>query len=292
MALDAWAATLIFALSGLLIGSFLNVVVYRLPVMLQRAWRHDSVAFLREQGVGLPDDAAGDTTPFNLVTPRSRCRACGHPVSALENVPVLSYLLLRGRCRACKTPIGMRYPLVELATAAAFAFCGHQWGVSWTAAAWALFCAVLIALILIDWDTTLLPDSLTLPLLWAGLMASWAGLIAVPLRQSVLGAAVGYLSLWSIAMLFKLVTKKEGMGHGDFKLLAALGAWLGAGAVLPIVLASSLLGAVVGVVLKLRQGLREGGYIPYGPFLGGAGLLVLLCTPERVNGWLNGLMGF
>lgn len=291
MALQAeWAAVLAGVL-GLLVGSFLNVVIHRVPLMLQHSWRRDSAAFLQEQGVALPEDALPATAQrLNLWAPRSRCPSCGHGITAWENIPVISYLLLRGRCRGCHTRISLRYPLVEIACALLFAYCGHRWGVSWQALAWAGFSATLLALVCIDWDTTLLPDNMTLPLLWAGLLLSWLGVTATPLREAVLGAIAGYLSLWSVYIVFKLATGKEGMGHGDFKLLAAIGAWLGAGAILPVVLMSSVIGAIVGIALKLGHGLREGGYMPYGPFLGGAGLVVMALGPQTLQQWLERLL--
>ena len=263
---------------GLLIGSFLNVVIYRLPKMLERQWAAECADL-----AGREPEAA---EPFNLVRPRSRCRQCGHVIRWYENIPVLSWLALRGKCSACSAPIGLRYPLVELATAGLFAFCAWKWGISWTAAAWAGFAAALVALAMIDWDTTLLPDNLTLPLLWAGLVAAALGW-TLPLGQAVWGAVAGYLSLWSVYWLFKKATGKEGMGYGDFKLLAALGAWLGVQMILPIVLGASVLGAVVGIFMKATGALREGRFVPFGPFLAGAGIVVLLAGQERVLGWLG-----
>ncbi|KKW69095.1 methyltransferase [Lampropedia cohaerens] len=291
MAMQAeWAAVLAGVL-GLLVGSFLNVVIHRVPLMLQHSWRRDSAAFLQEQGVALPEDALPAAAQrLNLWAPRSRCPSCGHGITAWENIPVISYLLLRGQCRSCHTHISLRYPLVEIACALLFAYCGYRWGVSWQALAWAGFSATLLALVCIDWDTTLLPDNMTLPLLWAGLLLSWLGVTATPLREAVLGAIAGYLSLWSVYIVFKLATGKEGMGHGDFKLLAAIGAWLGAGAILPVVLMSSVIGAIVGIALKLCHGLREGGYMPYGPFLGGAGLVVMALGPQTLQHWLDRLL--
>lgn len=276
---EIWVIAALFAVVGLLIGSFLNVVIYRLPVMLNRAWKQESMAFLEDQKLLSPEQTQKITAeqkpnaPFNLMVPRSRCGSCGHQLTALENIPVLSYLVLRGKCAHCKKPISFRYPLIEIVTALSFAYCGYQWGLTPTAALWAAFSAALICLIMIDWDTTLLPDGITLPLLWAGLIASLMGWIATPLHSAVAGAAAGYLSLWSVYWVFKLATGKDGMGYGDFKLLAALGAWLGVGAILPILLASSIIGAFVGIAMKLTNSLREGGYFPYGPFLGGAGLV-------------------
>lgn len=291
MALETWFAPTVLGVLGLLVGSFLNVVIYRLPVMMQAAWKRDSVAYLREQGYKLEEIPAQEEPRFNLMLPRSRCRECGHAITALENIPLISYLVLRGRCRGCGTSIGIRYPVMELVTALAFAYCGYRWGLTTTAGAWAGFSAVIMALVMIDWDTTLLPDDMTLPLLWAGLIAAWTGIIDTTLSQAVIGAVVGYMSLWSVCALFKLATGKQGMGHGDFKLLAALGAWLGIAAILPIVLLSSVLGAIIGLGLKFSHGLREGGYMPYGPFLGGAGMLVLMVGTDTLNAWLNTLLG-
>jgi leader peptidase (prepilin peptidase) / N-methyltransferase len=261
---------------GLLVGSFLNVVIHRLPKMLERQWAAECA--------DLAGKEPAPAEPFNLVRPRSRCRQCGHVIRWYENIPVLSWLVLRGRCSACKTPIGVRYPLVELATAGLFAFCGWKWGVSWTAAAWAGFAAALVTLALIDWDTTLLPDDITLPLLWAGLIAAALRWNSLPLAQALWGAVAGYLSLWAVYQAFKLLTGKEGMGYGDFKLFAALGAWFGWQALVPIILMASVIGAVVGIAMKFMDGLREGGYVPFGPFLAGAGLTALLFGPSAILG--------
>jgi len=266
------------ALLGLCVGSFLNVVIHRVPLMLERGWKLDSAEML---GIEIDPPAA-----LTLSSPRSRCPSCGHQIAWHENIPVLSYLRLRGRCSACKTPISFRYPLVEILAAMLFAAIGWRFGATFTALLWCAFTAVLIALAGIDWDTTLLPDSLTLPLLWGGLVASALGwTIALP--DALWGAVAGYVSLWSVYWLFKLTTGKEGMGFGDFKLLAALGAWLGLKMVLPVVLAASILGAVVGIAMKFASTLREGRYVPFGPFLAGAGLVVLLAGPSRVLGWLG-----
>ncbi|MDM0088445.1 MULTISPECIES: A24 family peptidase [unclassified Variovorax] len=260
---------------GLLIGSFLNVVIYRLPKMLERQWVSDCA--------GLDGSEPGAGEPFNLMVPRSRCQQCGHEIRWYENVPLLSYvLLLRGRCSSCKTPIGLRYPLVELATGLLFAWCVWRAPGQWAALAWCGFSAALLALALIDWDTTLLPDDITLPLLWAGLLASLLGLTGVALNAAVLGAAAGYLSLWSVYWLFKLATGKEGMGYGDFKLFAAFGAWFGWQALVPIVLMASVIGVIVGLALKFNNGLREGGYVPFGPFLAGAGFTAMFFGPDAI----------
>lgn len=272
--LSPWA----LGLFGLCIGSFLNVVIHRLPQMMERAWRLESAELLE---VTAPESPA-----LTLAKPASRCPQCGHRIRWYENVPVLSWLLLRGRCSACKTPISPRYPLVEIATGLLFALLAWRFGAQPTVLAWCAFVATLLALSGIDWDTTLLPDSLTLPLLWAGLVAAALGW-TLPLSTAVWGAVFGYLSLWSVYWLFKLTTGKEGMGAGDFKLLAALGAWLGWQMLLPIVLGASLIGAVVGIAMKLGGALHEGRYVPFGPFLAGAGLVVLFAGSDRVMGWLG-----
>ena len=205
------------------------------------------------------------------MVPRSRCQKCGHLIRWYENIPVLSYLFLGGKCSSCKTGISLRYPAIELVTGGLFAWCAWQWGTSATAVAWCVFTALLLALAMIDWDTTFLPDDMTLPLLWAGLLSA-----------SVWGAIAGYLSLWLVYWGFKLLTGREGMGYGDFKLLAALGAWFGWQALVPIILMSSVIGAVIGIVLKFSNGLREGGYVPFGPFLAGAGFTAMLFGPQTI----------
>ena len=270
------------AVLGVCIGSFLNVVIHRLPRMLERGWRIDSAEML-----GLdPAKTAAIGEPITLSRPRSRCPSCGHAIAWHENIPVLSYLRLRGRCSACKAKISPRYPLVEVATGILFAAMGWRFGAQPTVLLWCGFAAVLLALAAIDWDTTLLPDSLTLPLLWAGLVAAALGW-TLPLPQALWGAVAGYLSLWAVYWAFKLATGKEGMGQGDFKLLAALGAWLGWQMILPIVLGASVIGAVVGIAMKVGGALREGRYVPFGPFLAGSGLVVLLAGSARVLAWLG-----
>ncbi|MGZ5179719.1 MAG: prepilin peptidase [Ramlibacter sp.] len=264
----------LFGVLGLLVGSFLNVVVYRLPKMMERQWA--------EECADLQGQTPPAAEPFNLVTPRSRCRQCGHLIRWYENVPVISYLVLRGRCSSCRTPIGLRYPLVELATAALFAWCGRQWGATPVGLAWAGFCAAVLALALIDWDTTLLPDVITQPLLWAGLVLAALGWTGVPLTHALWGAVAGYLSLWGICQAFRLLTGRVGMGNGDFKLFAALGAWFGWQALVPIVLMASVIGAVIGIGMKFASQLREGGYVPFGPFLAGAGLTALVFGPAAI----------
>jgi len=269
---------LALALLGLCIGSFLNVVVHRLPLILERGWKLESAELL-----GVKVDLPG---AIGLSKPRSRCPSCGHAIAWHENIPLLSYLKLRGRCSACKVRISPRYPIIEGLTAVLFAAVAYRFGAHPVSLLWCAFVAVLVALAAIDWDTTLLPDSLTLPLLWAGLVASAVGW-TVPLSSALWGAVAGYLSLWSVYWLFKLTTGKEGMGFGDFKLLAALGAWLGWQMILPTVLGASALGAVIGIGMKMSSALREGRYVPFGPFLAGAGIVVLLAGPERVLDWLG-----
>ena len=259
---------------GLLVGSFLNVVIYRLPKMLEREWAAECAE--------MTGATAAEAEEFNLVRPRSRCRQCGHVIRWYENVPILSYLMLRGKCSACGTAIGMRYPLVELATGALFLFCVQRWGATPTGAAWCAFSAAIVTLAMIDWDTTLLPDDITLPLLWAGLIAAALRWTEVPLIHAVWGAVAGYMSLWAIYKAFKLLTGKEGMGYGDFKLFAALGAWFGWQALVPIILMASVIGAVVGIAMKFSSGLREGGYVPFGPFLASAGLTAMIFGPSSI----------
>lgn len=269
---------------GLMVGSFLNVVVHRLPKMMERQWARECA----EMTVAATDAPAGAVDArqdaFNLMVPGSRCPGCGHRIRWHENVPVISYALLRGRCSACGTSIGLRYPVVELVTGAAAAYCASRWGISTTAAAWFGFSACLLALALIDWDTTLLPDSMTMPLLWAGLLAAQLRWIDVSLPDAVWGAVGGYVSLWLVYWGFKLATGKEGMGFGDFKLFAALGVWFGWQALVPIILMSSVIGAVIGIAMKLKSSLREGGYVPFGPFLAGAGLTSMVFGPQAILG--------
>jgi len=274
MVISAGIDALLFGLVGLLFGSFLNVVVYRLPVMMQSKWETECAELM-----GQP---APNKDVFNLLIPRSRCRQCGHTLSWFENIPLLSFLLQRGRCRHCQAHFGFRYPAVELVTGLLFFLCAWRFGTLSTAMLWCGFSATLLTLGLIDWDTTLLPDDLTLPLLWAGLIAAQMGWTHVALSDALWGTVAGYLSLWIVYWAFKLVTGKEGMGFGDFKLFAALGAWFGWHALIPIILMASVLGAVVGISLKTIDGLREGGYVPFGPFLAGAGLTAMLVGPKAV----------
>lgn len=274
-----WLDVGILAVLGLLIGSFLNVVIYRLPKMMEQQWAAECAELASPPGKGTE---AEEPQRFNLLVPRSCCRNCGHQIRWFENIPVVSYLALRGKCAGCGTKIGARYPMVEVATGLLFGWCGWKWGITPTAIFWCAFCAAVVALAFIDWDTTLLPDDITLPLLWGGLIAAALQVTQVSLVSAVWGAVAGYLSLWLVYWAFKLVTGKEGMGFGDFKLFAALGAWFGWMALVPIILMASVIGALVGIALKLGPGLREGGYVPFGPFLAGAGLTALVFGPQAI----------
>jgi len=265
------------ALVGLAIGSFLNVVIHRLPKMMEREWQAECAA---ARGEALPAPPR-----YDLATPRSSCPACGHRITALENVPVLSYLWLRGKCAACRAAIGARYPVVEALTAALTAYCAWHFGFGLAAFGAMLFVWCMIALTFIDVDTQLLPDSITLPLLWAGLLLNLRGTF-VDLQSAVIGAVAGYLILWAVYWVFKLATGKEGMGFGDFKLLAAIGAWLGWKMLPLVILASSLVGAVVGIVLIVLARRGREVPIPFGPYLAGAGLIALLWGRELVDRYL------
>jgi leader peptidase (prepilin peptidase)/N-methyltransferase len=279
------------ALIGLCIGSFLNVVVHRLPIMLERNWRAESAELL---GVEAPaagaaaatDDVHAAEAHLSLWSPGSRCPHCGHVLRWYENIPLLSWLVLRARCSACNAPISARYPLVEAGCAVMFAAIGLHLGAQPTTLLWCGFAAALLVLALIDWDTTLLPDNINQPLLWAGLIAATLGW-TLPLSAALWGAVSGYLSLFLVTWFYKLATGKVGMGNGDFKLLAALGTWLGASMILPIVLGASVLGAIIGIGMKLGGQLREGRYVPFGPFLAGAGLVCLMAGQDRVLGWIG-----
>ena len=289
---------------GLTLGSFLNVVIYRLPLMLEREWREQCAEASAEPGTaGVAAATAGHASAppalperFNLIVPRSACPACRAPITALQNVPILSWLILRGRCARCRAPISARYPLVEALTGVLSALVAWKFGFAWPALAAMVLTWYLVALTFIDIDHQLLPDSLTLPLLWLGLFLSlWssqAGAAAVPVdtRSSLIGAMAGYVSLWSVYHLFRLLTGKDGMGYGDFKLFAALGAWLGWQMLLPIILVAALAGAVVGIALITLRGRDRSTPMPFGPFLAGAGWLVLMFGRSAVAGYF-GLFG-
>lgn len=307
--LDLLLSPLALALIGLCVGSFLNVVIHRLPLMLERQWWTDVAHQLADADSwrrvfgGRQERSAPSTdqqrtaaalgqavtglAPLTIAHPRSRCPACGHTLAWHENIPLLGWLRLKGRCSACGTRISLRYPVVELATAVMFAVIAWRFaGQPVAVLLWSAVAAALLALALIDWDTTVLPDALTLPLLWAGLIAAALGW-TIPLSTALWGAVAGYLSLWSVYWLFKLTTGKEGMGFGDFKLLAALGAWLGWQMIVPMLLMASVIGAAVGIAMKLAATLREGRYVPFGPFLAGAGLVVMLAGAPTVLDWIG-----
>jgi leader peptidase (prepilin peptidase) / N-methyltransferase len=270
-------------LIGLLVGSFLNVLIYRLPTMMQRDWREQASEIL-----GLPTEPRPAT--FNLVLPNSSCPHCSHEIKPWENIPVISYLFLRGKCSSCKAPISMRYPLVELACGLLSAFIAWHFGFTWQAGAMLLLTWGLLAMSLIDVDHQLLPDSLVLPLLWLGLIANSFGLFT-SLEDALWGAIAGYLSLWSVYWLFKLVTGKEGMGYGDFKLLAMLGAW-GGWQVLPLtILLSSLVGAVLGLIMLRLRNAETSTPIPFGPYLAIAGWIALLWGEQITSSYLQ-IAGF
>ncbi|HEX5092048.1 MAG TPA: A24 family peptidase [Burkholderiales bacterium] len=264
---------------GLCIGSFLNVVIHRLPRMMERDWREQCAALA---GTPAPAPAEGR---YNLFVPRSACPSCGRRIAALENVPVLSWLWLRGKCAGCGARISLRYPVVEVAAGLIGAYAAGRYGPSLAAAGAMLLCWTLLALAVVDLDTQLLPDDLTLPLLWAGLLFN-LGHVFVPLPTAVVGAAAGYLSLWLVYWAFRLATGKEGMGYGDFKLLAALGAWLGWQKLPLVILLSSVVGAAVGIALIVfaRHGREKP--IPFGPYLAAAGVIALFWGDVIVRRWL------
>ena len=284
------AAAALALVVGLLVGSFLNVVIHRLPIMLERQWREQCAESSAAGAAPEPSER------YDLVVPRSACPACRAPIPAWRNIPVLSWLLLRGRCANCQARISVRYPLIELLCGLLTAAVVWRFGVGWTALGALMVTWFLIALAGIDLDHQLLPDSLTLPLLWGGLLASlgWSASTATSLPVSptdaIVGAAAGYLSLWSVYHLFRMCTGKEGMGFGDFKLLAALGAWLGWRMLLPIVLCSAAVGAVVGITLIVTARRGRGVPLPFGPFLAAAGWLAMMWGPQWVDAYL-GLYG-
>ncbi len=263
---------------GLLVGSFLNVVIHRLPIMMEREWQNNA---LEMQGKEVPI-----IEKYTLVTPRSACPKCQHPISALENIPVISYLFLRGKCKGCKTPISLRYPMVEVLTGILIGLVSWKFGyTSMTLAAWA-FAFALITLTLIDYDTQLLPDDITLPLLWLGLAFNIGGGFT-DLKSAVVGAIFGYLILWCVYWLFKIITGKEGMGYGDFKLLAAIGAWFGWQLLPVVILLSSVVGAVIGIALIVFGGKNRQSAIPFGPFLALGGIAALFFGQELASFYLT-----
>jgi leader peptidase (prepilin peptidase)/N-methyltransferase len=273
------AFVLLSSLVGLIVGSFLNVVIYRLPVMMQRDWRQQAREILE-----LPEEPKQDT--FNLILPNSCCPNCGHQIRPWENIPVVSYLFLRGKCSGCKTPISKRYPLVELACGLLSGYVAFHFGFGWPAAGVLVLTWGLLAMSLIDCDHQLLPDALVLPLLWLGLIANLFG-VFTSLEDALWGAIAGYLSLWSVYWLFKLLTGKEGMGYGDFKLLAMLGAW-GGWQILPLtILLSSLVGAVLGVIMLRLRNQETSTPIPFGPYLAIAGWIALLWGDQITGTYLH-----
>lgn len=266
-------------LFGLLIGSFLNVVIHRLPRMMEAEWQHQVA---ESQGLEVPA-----APPYNLVTPRSACPACGHQITALENIPVLSYLVLGGKCAGCRTRISPRYPLVEALTGTLSGLVAWHFGFGAVAIAALLFTFALIALTFIDFDTFLLPDDITLPLLWGGLFLSLHG-VFTDLHSAVIGAMAGYLALWSVYWLFKLVTGKEGMGYGDFKLLAAIGAWFGWQLLPAVILLSSLAGSIIGISMMVFARHGRNVPIPFGPYLALGGIAALFWGPQLAAFYLPG----
>ena len=278
LASNTLAFVLCVLVLGLLVGSFLNVVIHRLPIMMQRDWRAQAREFLE-----LPAEPA---STFNLVLPNSHCPQCDHEIRPWENIPLVSWLALRGKCSSCRAPISSRYPLVELLCGVLSGYVAWHFGFSWQAGAMLLLTWGLLAMSMIDVDHQLLPDSLVLPLLWLGLIVNYFGLFA-PLPDAVWGAVAGYLSLWSVYWLFKLVTGKEGMGYGDFKLLAMLGAW-GGWQVLPLtILLSSVVGAVLGTIMLRIQKADSGTTIPFGPYLAIAGWIALLWGEQITSTYLQ-----
>ncbi len=279
LAFSTLALTACALLLGLIIGSFLNVLIHRLPIMLDRDWTAQSREML-----GLPPEPAGAT--YNLLLPHSECPHCAHKIRAWENIPVVSYLMLRGKCSSCRAKISLRYPLVELATGILSAFVVYHFGLGWEAAAFLVLTWGLLAMSLIDADHQLLPDVLVLPLLWLGLIVNGQGLFT-NLYDALWGAVAGYLSLWLVYWAFKLITGKEGMGYGDFKLLAMLGAW-GGWQILPLtILLSSLVGAVLGVIMLRMRNAQTSTPIPFGPYLAIAGWIALLWGDQITTSYMQ-----
>lgn len=278
---------------GLLVGSFLNVVIYRVPVMLQREWRQQCCEFLElDEKKFSKDDPTAKHKIFNLVKPDSHCPQCNAPVRAWQNIPILSYVMLHGKCAGCQKPISIRYPIIELVTGLLSGLVAWQFGATWLTLAFLVLTWSLISLTMIDFDHQLLPDNITLPLLWLGLLVNTVlPETSVSAAEAVLGAIIGYLSLWSLYWIFKLLTGKEGMGYGDFKLLGALGAWMGWQSLLLIVILSSLVGAVVGIALLLFRGRDRNIPIPFGPYLAGAGFIAMLWGDALTRLYVSSMAG-
>jgi leader peptidase (prepilin peptidase)/N-methyltransferase len=272
----------------LLIGSFLNVVIYRLPIMMEREWREQADELMKT-----PSDQDLPEGRFDLVMPRSRCPSCGTLITAFQNIPVVSYVFLQGRCAHCKTPISARYPLVELMTALLAAICAWHFGPGWEAIMAIILTLTLVPIAMIDADTQLIPDSIVLPLMWLGLAmslfhsASHPGTLFISPSDAIVGAMAGYLSLWSIFWVFKLVTGKDGMGYGDFKLLAALGAWLGWQQLPMIIMMSAVVGATINIVMIVARGRDRSIPIPFGPYLAAAGWITMLWGASIKNAYLD-----
>ncbi len=274
---------------GLLVGSFLNVVIFRYPITLFREWESMAKDILTERGFKLtPPETPADNQPekFNLVVPRSACPKCGHKITSIENIPVISYLFLKGKCRKCQSPISIRYPFVELLTGVCFALTANHFGFGWPLAAALVITAYFIAMSFIDIDHQILPDTMTLPLVWFALLCAFSS-VFIPLYDAVIGAMVGYLSLWSIYWLFKLLTGKEGMGYGDFKLLAVIGALVGWQQVALVVVLSAFVGAIVGGSLMAIQGKGKETKIPFGPYLAAAGWITLLWGDSIIDQYMQ-----
>lgn len=266
---------------GLIVGSFLNVVIYRLPIMMERRWQTECASMAGDE------TATEDEKPFNLMLPGSACPGCGHKLSLWENIPVISYLLQKGKCKSCASPVSIQYPLVEILTAILSAFAVWQFGYDWKSLAALVFTWSLISLAVIDLKTQLLPDQITLPLLWLGLIVNLSSGGFTDYSSSLLGAVFGYLSLWSVYHLFRILTGKEGMGYGDFKLLAALGAW-GGWMILPVtIILSSLTGAIIGILLIVTKQQDKGVPIPFGPFLAIAGWIAFFWGNQITDAYLN-----
>ncbi len=279
-----WLLMVALVLFGLVVGSFLNVVIRRLPVMLERQWRSECQALLAEGGDAEEAIAPGER--FDLVSPRSRCPACATPVRAVDNIPVLSWLFLRGRCQGCGQRISVEYPIVEIASALLAVVAVWHFGVGWMGGLAIVFSWILLTAAVIDLHTTLLPDDLTLPLLWLGLVGAALGVTGVTPVDAIIGAAVGYLILWGLFHAFRLLTGKEGMGYGDFKLLAALGAWTGWQGLPVTILLSSVVGAAVGIGLIVALGRDRNIPIPFGPYLAAGGWVALFWGDELTRAYL------
>ncbi len=284
-----WLFPLLASIFGLLVGSFLNVVIYRLPIMMEREWKKECLDCFPDLTSSANDPKQNE--PFNLSLPRSCCPSCNTPIKLIDNIPLFSWLMLKGKCRHCKTTISVRYPAIELLSAILSAFVAIRFPLSEFAVAALFFTLVLIAATFIDLDTMLLPDQLTLPLLWSGIYLALVGWSPISLQDAVIGAIAGYLILWSIYWIFKLLTGKEGMGYGDFKLLAALGAWLGWQQLPLLILLSSIVGAIIGIALLRAQKKGLNKVFPFGPFLAIAGWISLMWGAEITNWYLTSILG-